>query len=178
MPEAASERDRFTIPRMSDELATAPAGTIEAPRPAAGSDLRWWATSVVAGAVAFVVIAVPTALVATPLFGREIAPRWWDYVVLAASSLLMGMLWASRAPSGAEALPDEPARRRTVVGGVLTFLAVGCPVCNKLVLLALGTSGALTWFAPLQPILGLTAVALLAVTLRRVLRDGRAACAT
>ena len=58
-----------------------------------------------------------------------------------------------------------------MIGGLLTFLAVGCPTCNKLVLVALGTSGALSWFAPIQPVLGLAAVALLVVTLRRRLRS-------
>ena len=45
------------------------------------------------------------------------------------------------------------------MGGALTFFAVGCPVCNKLVVLALGFSGALTYFAPLQPALGIAALA-------------------
>ncbi|MFP5372099.1 MAG: hypothetical protein ACLGI3_15325, partial [Actinomycetes bacterium] len=53
------------------------------------------------------------------------------------------------------------------VGGMLTFFAVGCPVCNKLVLLALGTSGALTWFEPVQPVLSLLAVLALGWALRR-----------
>src|SRR5699024_8091455 len=50
------------------------------------------------------------------------------------------------------------------------WFAVGCPVCNKIALLALVYSGALTWFAPLQPLLAVTALALagwaLAVRLR------------
>jgi hypothetical protein len=36
-----------------------------------------------------------------------------------------------------------------------------CPICNKLVVLALGVSGALSYFAPIQPVLGLASVALL-----------------
>ena len=53
---------------------------------------------------------------------------------------------------------------------MLSFLAVGCPVCNKIALLALGYSGALQWFAPLQPVLALAGVALLAWALRARLR--------
>jgi hypothetical protein len=34
----------------------------------------------------------------------------------------------------------------TTVGSVLSFLAAGCPVCDKLVVLALGMSGAVTYF--------------------------------
>jgi hypothetical protein len=52
-------------------------------------------------------------------------------------------------------------------GGLLTFFAVGCPVCNKVVLLALGTSGALTYFEPVQPLLSVGAIALLGWALAR-----------
>ena len=45
------------------------------------------------------------------------------------------------------------------------------------VLVVLGTSGAMSWFAPFQPVLGAAAVVLLAVTLRRTLRaTGPLAC--
>ena len=53
------------------------------------------------------------------------------------------------------------------VGGFLTFLAVGCPVCNKLALLALGYTGAIQWFAPVQPWLAAGAVVLLGWALMR-----------
>lgn len=57
------------------------------------------------------------------------------------------------------------------MGGFLSFLAVGCPTCNKLVVLALGTTGALDWFAPAQPVLGIVSIALLAWALRARLRS-------
>jgi len=53
---------------------------------------------------------------------------------------------------------------------VLGLLAVGCPVCNKLVVVLLGVSGALALFAPIQPFLALGGLALLALALRRVVR--------
>jgi hypothetical protein len=43
---------------------------------------------------------------------------------------------------------------------------VGCPICNKLVVLLLGTSGALTFFGPAQLYIGLVSLALLGWTLR------------
>ncbi len=49
---------------------------------------------------------------------------------------------------------------------MLSVLAIGCPVCNKLVVLALGAGGALTHFAPVQPILGFLSLGLLAYALR------------
>lgn len=52
-----------------------------------------------------------------------------------------------------------------LIGTVLAWFAVGCPVCNKIALLALGYSGAITWFAPMQPVLAALAVALCAIAL-------------
>ncbi|MGA8980983.1 MAG: hypothetical protein WB473_17890 [Pedococcus sp.] len=79
-----------------------------------------------------------------------------------------------RADAGAdgtrEALPTGDQDERSLgayAGGFLSFFAVGCPVCNKLVLLALGYTGALTWFQPLQPVLQLLGFGLLAWALRR-----------
>jgi hypothetical protein len=168
------------------DLDHAPAGTVALPAPAPVGSLRalagmgscFWAAALVVAAVAFVVIAVPTAVIPNPVFGRLVATRWWDPVLLATSSLLLGMVWASRRGATGPDIAASPldadevrGRRRSVAGGFLTFLAVGCPTCNKLVLVALGTSGALSWFAPIQPVLGIAGVALLAVTLRRRLRS-------
>lgn len=59
------------------------------------------------------------------------------------------------------------------VGAVTTFFAVGCPVCNKIVLLALGYAGALQWFAPVQPFLAALAVLALAWALHARLTGER-----
>lgn len=63
--------------------------------------------------------------------------------------------------------PDSASESRSGVlggvGGVLGWFAVGCPVCNKIALLALGYTGALTYFAPLQPLLAAVSVVLLLV---------------
>jgi hypothetical protein len=48
------------------------------------------------------------------------------------------------------------------------------PVCNKVVVGLLGAAGAMQWWAPLQPLLGVASVALLAWALRTRLRTERA----
>ena len=132
-------------------------------------------------------IAIPTDLVDTPVFGREIPPTWWSWPALVVSSVLAGLLTATyvAAPSttgvAGEPGPEDGTEldrsaKGGYLGGFLTFFAVGCPVCNKLVLLALGTSGALTWFEPVQPVLSLAAIGVLAWALRTRLR-GDVACA-
>ncbi len=137
----------------------------------------YWAAALVTGAVAYVAIAVPTALVVTPVFGRSIAPRPVDHVVAIASALLIGMIWAAKrqpveggGPTEALDEGDRVARRRSLFAGLVAGLAVGCPVCNKVVILALGTSGALSWWGPVQPLLGAAALVVLALVLRSQLR--------
>lgn len=50
-------------------------------------------------------------------------------------------------------------------GGVLSFLAVGCRICNKIVVWLIGVSGALSFFAPVQPYLAVAGLILFTVSL-------------
>ena len=147
--------------------------------------LAWSAAAAVLGLVAFGVV---SAIIPNPVFGRQIAPEPFAIVVWLASGLLMGLLAGTYlappaaalatlpGPSGAVALGADPgdAGRRTsalgYAGGFAAFLAIGCPVCNKVALVLLGTSGALSIWAPLQPLVGLASVALLAASLAWRLR--------
>ncbi|MEZ5099248.1 MAG: hypothetical protein R3C15_05485 [Thermoleophilia bacterium] len=133
--------------------------------------LRLWPARRFALAAGVAVLAalltgIPTDLIDTPLFGRSIDVTVWAYPVWIASSALIGLLVAT-----AIRRPEKPAAG----GGLLTLLAVGCPVCNKPVLILLGTAGALDWWEPLQPILGGIAILLLAVALVLRLR-GEVSC--
>ena len=81
-------------------------------------------------------------------------------------------------PDPADDAPDAAAPSgAALAGGILTWFAVGCPVCNKIALLALGYSGALTWFAPAQPYLAAAALLLTAGALVVRLR-GQVSCPT
>jgi hypothetical protein len=55
-------------------------------------------------------------------------------------------------------------------GTLLSFLAVGCPVCNKIALIALGYTGAIKYFAPIQPFLALFGIAILIYALSQRLK--------
>lgn len=138
--------------------------------------LRRWLSAAGAALAFALVVAVPTDLVDTPVFGREIPPTWWAWPSLILSSVLGGLLVATYVSAPAQ--PDVASTRRGGwVGGMLTYFAVGCPVCNKLVLLALGSAGAITWFEPVQPVLQVLAIALLAWALRKRLL-GELSCPT
>ena len=122
---------------------------------------RRWAVAAAAAAAYVIVVGIPTDLVPNPVFGREIPPTWWSWPALAVSAVLAGLLAATYVGTSRPADTVDPDARRGLAGSVLTFFAVGCPVCNKLVLLALGSAGAITWFEPVQPFLQLAAMALL-----------------
>lgn len=155
----------------------------------------WTPRQVVAAGVFSIVFAlligVPTVLIPNPVFGREIPVVAWNYPVWILTSVLAGMLAATYvrrvraasgvsgdvdAPESPDAAVDTPSRLG-MAGGVLAWFAVGCPVCNKIALLALGYSGALTWFAPMQPYLAAVAMLLTAGALAFRLR-GEVFCPT
>ena len=140
---------------------------------------RQWFAALAAGTVVALVIGVATVLIPNPLFARDIPTVPWNYPVWIITSALMGLLVAtyvqpsspSEAPAGTQDAPGspetvdaglagerrDPSERRSArmggAAGILAWFAVGCPVCNKIALIALGYTGALTWFAPLQPYL-------------------------
>ncbi|MCM2578429.1 hypothetical protein [Streptomyces meridianus] len=134
-----------------------------------------WAAAGLGALLTALVVGIPTDVVPNPLFSRSVPVQWWNYPVLALTAVPAGLVLATyvRRPAGGE---TEPALSKAgSVGGVLSFLAVGCPVCNKLVLLLLGTSGALTIWAPLQPFVALASVVLMAFAAVRRLST-EAAC--
>ncbi|MFF7642885.1 hypothetical protein [Streptomyces canus] len=77
-------------------------------------------------------------------------------------------------PTQQQPAPPRPRSGRAIAAGVLSAFAVGCPICNKLVVLAIGVSGALSYWAPVQPVLGVASVALLTYALARRLRTATA----
>ena len=113
---------------------------------------------------ATLLIGIPTDVIPNPWFGRPSTPvRPQDYAFLAVTALLAGILVASYAFPQTRVCSTEQGK--TTVGGLLSFLAIGCPTCNKIVVLAIGASGALNWFQPIQPLLGLASIVLLAVAI-------------
>lgn len=137
---------------------------------------RWWSAAAAAlGTI--VLIGVPTVLIPNPVFGRDIEMTWWAWPTLLVAAVLSGLVMASYVRQPGRPMPGDDASekgsRRGLIGGVLTFFAVGCPVCNKLVLILLGYAGAMQWFAPVQPILAVAAVAALVWALHARLKGER-----
>ena len=150
-------------------------------------------------AISLVVFGLVTAIIPNPVFGRQIPPEPFAYWVWLASAPLMGLVGATytappRESATAVAMPlgsatavatmpgaadDRSGSTLGTIAGLGAFLAIGCPVCNKLALVLLGTSGALSIWAPLQPVIGWASLVLLGATLawRFRLRRRGGACA-
>ena len=139
--------------------------------------VRRWVAAVAASLAFVVVVGVPTDLIDTPAFSREIPPTSWAWPSMLITSVLAGLLVATYVADPVQRQTSDRAARGGWAGSLLTLFAVGCPVCNKLVLVALGSAGALTWFEPVQPVLQVAAVALLIWALHQRLR-GEISCNT
>jgi hypothetical protein len=153
--------------------------------------LAWAALLAVVSGVAFGLV---SAIIPNPVFARSVPPEPFAYWVWLLSAPLMGLVMATYvvpvgaavpAPAGPQPLvmvdPAAAERRTTRLGGAASFaafLAIGCPVCNKVALVLLGASGAMTIWAPLQPVVGAVSLVLLAVTAawRMRLRASGGAC--
>lgn len=141
------------------------------PLSAALADPRFWIATFAATGVVAVLLAIPTAIIDNPWFTRMTPVGGDQYFFWFATSLLTGALVATFV------LPSIPGRRGAGSGvgaGVLGTLAIGCPICNKVVVALLGVSGAFTYFAPIQPILGAAGLLLVATALTVRLRGLRA----
>lgn len=145
------------------------------------------------------VLGIATVLIPNDLFTRDIPPVWWNYPVWLFTAAMSGILIGTyvrpsrRAiaattqaedsdtdslPTAGQASADREERRTgrfAIAGGMLAWFAVGCPVCNKTALIALGYTGALTWFAPFQPVLAVAALIFSTVAVVWRLR-GQVAC--
>jgi cytochrome bd-type quinol oxidase subunit 2 len=135
---------------------------------------RSYLIAALGAALAALVVGIPTDVVPNPWFKRMTPVRALDVLFLVATALLSGAVLGTYARSDAAARGSGAA----IGSGLLAIFAVGCPVCNKLVVTLLGLSGATSVFAPLQPVIGAAAVLLAGVALVvRLRRLGRGCAA-
>ena len=109
----------------------------------------------------FVLFGTVTALWQNPFFTRMTPVSGYEYWLLTAESLLIGAYMAIKRP--------KHAGTCSTVGGVLGFLGIACPVCNKLLLLLFGSTLLLTYFEPIRLYVGILGIVLLAVAVYRKL---------
>ena len=102
-------------------------------------------------------------VIPNPFTTRVLPVNVWKVLSVAVPAALTGPLAATYL------VPWPTACRvggRAGAGGVLSFLGAACPVCNRIVVAAIGVSGATDYFRPLQPVLGAGSALLLGLALR------------
>ena len=147
-------------------------------------DRPFWLAAGAGTLLAALVLGVPSAVIPNPFFIRMTPTEPVNVAVWLASAPLAGLLLATYVSRRDVAAADPHADAgggRATLGGIAAYLAIGCPICNKIIVGVLGVTGALNVFAPLQPVIGGASVALLVATLAWRLRmrgRGCTRCAT
>jgi len=142
---------RGCLPAPSEE---APLGSSpQSMRPEFRNPRRLLAGVIVAG-VAFAVLGTVAAVWENPFFIRMTVVSGWEIALLAILSLMSGLYVVIRRPAC--------SIRGAGLGGVLGFLGIACPICNKILLMLFGTELLLTYFEPIRIYVALSGVAVLA----------------
>ncbi len=108
---------------------------------------------------------IPTDVIPNTWFTRMTPVQSYSVPVLVVVSLLSGFLAASYLGVRGGVCATRKTTTAGAAGAAFSWFAIGCPVCNKLIILALGASGALTYFAPIQPWLAVLSIVTLMVSL-------------
>lgn len=123
------------------------------------------------GLAVLLFVGIPSGVIANPFFVRPLEARPTDYVFLGVITVLAIALGASY---GVPAV-CPPQDTKAFGSGLLLFIGIGCPVCNKVVIAVAGAGGALAYFEPLQPLFSAAAIVLMGVALILRVRDIRRA---
>jgi len=126
---------------------------------------RWLQGTLVALA-GFASLGTVSALWPNPLFMRMTPAGAWEIGLLGALALLGGLYVGLRRPACAD--------RTAGAGGIIGFLGIACPTCNKLLMLLFGGELLLTYFEPVRLYLAAAGTAVLALAVFLELRRRRA----
>jgi len=96
---------------------------------------------VVMGAT-FAALGTVAALWENPVFIRMIPADGWEISLLAILSVLSGVYVAIRRPFCSD--------NTLSAGGVVSFIGLACPICNKILLLAFGSELLMAYFDPMR----------------------------
>jgi hypothetical protein len=103
----------------------------------------------------FVSLGTVAALWENPIFVRMTPAGEFEIVLLGALSVLLGVYAAIRRPFC--------SIKAAGAGGVLGFLGVACPICNKILLLLFGGELLMTYYEPARIYLAAAGVLVAAV---------------
>lgn len=106
-------------------------------------------------AAMFVALGTVAALWANPFFMRMTPAGGFEISLLLLQSVLAGVYVG---------LPSSPCGKRTAgAGAIIGFIGIACPVCNKVLVLLIGSALLLEYFEPARLYVALGGAALLAL---------------
>jgi hypothetical protein len=118
-----------------------------------------------AALILFVVLGMVSVLIKNPFFVRMTPIHFYDYLFLILTSMLSGAyigLWHYAKNRENVNSKCDYAAGSGAIGGFFSF---SCAICNKLLIWLIGLSGVVAYFMPIQPLLGVISVGLLAYAL-------------
>ena len=116
------------------------------------------ARGVVVAMVMFIALGTVAALWENPLFMRMTPTGGFEIALLLLLSVLTGLYVG---------MPQtECGKRAAGTGGIIGFLGIACPVCNKILVLLFGSTLLLEYYEPARLYLALGGTALLALAIR------------
>lgn len=115
--------------------------------------------------LAFGALGTVSALWSNPLFFRMTPVQGFEIPLLAVLALLSGTFVTVRRP--------VCAAKKATGAGILGFIGVACPVCNKILLFIFGGELLMTYFEPVRIYVTLASIALMAWLVWREVRRGQ-----
>jgi hypothetical protein len=106
------------------------------------SEIRPSLLGILVAAVSFAGLGTVAALWKNPFFIRMTPAGGWEIGLLAVLSVLIGVYVAIRSP--------VCATKSATTGGVLGFLGIACPVCNKILLMLFGGELLMAYYEPVR----------------------------
>jgi hypothetical protein len=116
-------------------------------------------TGLAVALASFIALGTVAALWDNPFFARMTPVSGFETGLLGAMSVLLGAYTAIRRPLC--------SLRAAGAGGILGFIGIACPVCNKILLLLFGGELLLTYFEPVRVYVAAAGVLIVAAALAR-----------
>lgn len=101
----------------------------------------------------FVAVGTVTAVWVNPFFTRMTPVGPWELLATALLAALSGVTTAFWVPQCRMRGPGS--------GGIIGFLGIACPTCNKLLMLIFGGPALLAWFDPVRPYFAVAGIAVM-----------------
>lgn len=114
---------------------------------------------VISGLSFFLFFGIVTSIIPNAWFTRMILIQTLDWVFLVISSLLIGAYMTVHLYKKKN---SSSCNITATAGGVGSFFAFACPICNQLLVILFGATALLTYFEPYRPVLGFVSNGLLA----------------